>query len=108
MTSVKPGVTVNPPCTALLRVTVKVIASPSFALASVMATVSLPVAPPSSSMIVPVAGLPAVTPAGASDRLRLTVKVSSVSPAASSVVSTVKVCVSPAAPVKVSADVFSV
>ena len=108
MTSVKPGVTVNPPCTALLRVTVKVIASPSVAPASVMVTVWLPVVPPSSSMIVPVAGLPAVTPAGASDRLRPTVKVSSASTTASSVVATAKVCVSPAAPVKVSAAVFSV
>ena len=83
----------------------KVIESPSSADAS--ATVTAGVAPSSSAMV-PVAGSPAVTPEGAFDTLRLTAKVSSVSTTASSMVATVKVCSSPAVPLKLSAAVFSV
>ena len=103
VTSVKLGVTVSPPDTALSSVTVKVIESPSAALASAMVT-----AGSSSLVIVPVAVSVASTVAEVSDTARLTVKVSSGSSAVSSVVETVNVCVSPALPAKVSAEVFSV
>ena len=63
---------------------------------------------PSSSLMVPVAGSPTVTSGAASDTARLTVKVSLSSTASSSMVDTVKLCVSPAVPAKVSAEVFSV
>ena len=104
VTSVKDGVTVRPPSTALSSVTVNVIASPSLAEASSIVTAALP----SSFVIVPVAVSVAVTPAVVSDTARLTVKVSAASTTASSVVATVKLCVSPAVPVNVSAVVFSV
>ena len=103
MPSAKPGVTVRPPDTALSSVTVKLIASPSAAEASAMVTVAL-----SSSVMVTTAASPNVTPLGPPDTLRLTVKVSSSSTTASSMVSTVKVCSSPAVPVKLSAAVFAV
>ena len=107
--SVKLGVTVSPPCTAWFKVTVKVRASPSTALTFAIVTVALPpVRPPSSSVMVPVAGSPAVTPEGAFDTLRLTAKVSSSSTTASSMVATVKVCSSPTVPVKLSAAVLAV
>ena len=101
--SVKLGVTVKPPETALSRVTVKLIESPSLAEASAMVTAGW-----SSLVIVPVAVSVAVTVAVAPDTARLTVKVSSGSTAVSSVVVTVKLWVSPAVPAKVSAVVFSV
>ena len=63
---------------------------------------------PSSSVMVPVAGPPTVTSGPASDTVRLTVNVSFGSTSVSSVVATVKLCVSPAVPAKVSAEVFSV
>ena len=63
----------------------------------------MPVVPP-SSVIVPVAVSDAVTVAEVPETARLTVKVSSVSTSVSSVVATVKVLVSPAVPVKVSAE----
>ena len=56
----------------------------------------------------PVAVSVAVTVAEVPDTLRPTVKVSFGSTSVSSVVATVKVLVSPAVPVKVSAEVFSV
>ena len=59
-------------------------------------------------MIVPVAVSVAVTSAVVPDTLKLTVNVSSGSWSSSSVVATVNVCVSPAVPVKLSPDVFSV
>ena len=101
--SVKLGVTVKPPETALSRVTVKLIESPSLAEASAMVT-----AGSSSLVIVPVAVSVASTAAEVSDTARPTVKVSSASSAVSSVVETVNVCVSPSVPVKVRAVVFSV
>ena len=61
----------------------------------------------SSLSIVPVPVSVAVTPEGALDTDRPTVKVSSASNTASSVVETVKVFVSPFVPVKLSALVFS-
>ena len=69
-----------------------------------------PPLPPSSSVMVPVAESPAVTvtPLGVPDTPRLTLKVSSFSTTASSVVATVKVCVSPDLPIKAMAAVFSV
>ena len=57
VTSVKPGVTVSPPDTALSSVTVNVSESPSLADASATVTVALP----SSSVIVPVPVSVAVT-----------------------------------------------
>ena len=104
LTSVNDGVTVRPPCTASDNVTVKVIPSPSSALASAMVTAAL-----SSLLMVPVPVSVTVTvvPVGASDTARLTVKVSFASTTVSSVVSTVNVFVSPLVPVKVSAVVFS-
>ena len=76
--------------------------SPSEALASFTVTAAL-----SSLLIVPVPVSVAVTPLGALETVRPTVKVSFASSTASSVVSTVNVSVSPLAPVKVSAVVFS-
>ena len=99
----KLGVTVSPPATALSSVTVKVRASPSAALVSAMVTAA---SAPSSLVIVPVAVSVAVT--DVSETLRPTVKVSSGSASVSSIVATVKLCVSPAVPVNVSAAVFSV
>ena len=104
--SVKLGVTVNPPCTALSSVTVKVMSLPSLALASLIVTVALSALSPASLMVPAPVSL-AVTPLGASDTLSPTVKVSGCSNTSSSVVETVKVCVSLAVPVKVSAAVFS-
>ena len=108
MPSVKEGVTVRPPCTAWFSVTVKVIATPSSALASAMVTVAPVPVVPSSSRMVPVAVDAAVTVSEAPETLRPTTNVSSASTTASSVVGTVNVCVSPAVPAKVSAVVFSV
>ena len=104
LTSVNDGVTVSPPCTAAPRVTVKVMPSPSSALASFTVTTA-----PSSLLMVPVPVSVAVTvvPVGASEAVRLTVKVSFASTTVSSVVSTVNVFVSPLVPVKLSAVVFS-
>ena len=101
--SVKLGVTVSPPCTALSRVTVKVIPEPSEALASPIVTSAL-----SSSLIVPVPVSVDVTPDGASETVRPTVKVSFASSTASSVVDTVKVSVSPAVPLKLIPAVLAV
>ena len=103
VTSVKLGVTFSPPATALSSVTVKLSESPSLAEASAMVTAAL-----SSLVIVPVAVSVAVTVTEVPDTARPTVKVSSASTTASWVVETVKVSVSPAVPVKVSAEVFSV
>ena len=94
------GVTVRPPCTASDNVTVKVIPSPSSALASLMVTAAL-----SSLLMVPVPVSVEVTPEF--ETLNPTVKVSSASSTASSVVETMKVLVSPLVPVKLSAVVFS-
>ena len=102
--SVKLGVTVSPPCTALSRVTVKVIVSPSLAEALSIVTTALP----SLSVIVPVAMSLTLTVSVVPDTDRLTVKVSSASTTASSLVATANVCVSPALPANVSAAVFSV
>ena len=99
--SVKLGVTVRPPVTALSSVTVKVIASPSSAAASAIVT-----AAPSSSRIVPVAISVVFT--DVLEAVKPTVNVSSGSRWESSVVATVKVCVSPCVPAKVSTAVFSV
>ena len=104
--SVKPGVTVRPPATALSSVTVNDIDSPSAAEASATVTAG-PGGAASSLTIVPVAGV-AVTASDVPETLRLTVKVSSGSWTASSVVSTSRVFDSPAVPAKVSAAVFSV
>ena len=106
-TSVKLGVTVKPPCTALSSVTVKVMSPPSSALALLMVTVALSVLFEASSLMVPVPVSVDVTPEGASETLRPTVKVSLVSTTASCVVETVKVLVSLAVPSNESADVFS-
>ena len=95
MTSVKEGVTFNPPVTALSSVTVKVSESPSAALTSSIVTAA---SAPSSSRIVPVAVSLAVTDAEVPVTARLTVNVSWCSLAVSSVVATVIVCVSPAVP----------
>ena len=103
MTSVKLGVTFRPPDTAFSSVTVNVIESPSLAEASSMVTAVL-----SSSLTAPVAVSVAVTAAVVSDTARPTVNVSFGSTSVSSVVVTVKLCVSPAVPVNVSAEVFSV
>ena len=62
----------------------------------------------SSSTIVPVAVSVCVTGTEVPETFRFTVNVSSGSTAPSSVVATVKVCVSPAVPAKVRAAVFSV
>ena len=104
MTSVKLGVTVNPPDTALSSVTVNVITPPSPTIESSIVTAgSL-----SSSRIFPVAVSVAVTVFDVPETVRPTVKVSSDSSSASSVVATVKVFVSSFVPAKVSAAVFSV
>ena len=63
---------------------------------------------PSSLRIVPVAVSVAVIDCEVSETVRLTVNVSSASTTASSVVATVKVCVSFAVPAKVSGVVFAV
>ena len=105
MTSVKLGVTVRPPDTALSRVTVKVRASPSAALASAIVTAG---GTPSSLVIVPVAVSVVFTFCSVSETARPMVNVSSSSASVSSVVATVKLCFSPAVPAKVSAAVFSV
>ena len=89
---------------ALSSVTVKVIESPSLADASAIVSVGGRL----SSKIVPVAVSVAVTVTDVSETVRPTVKVSAVSATASSVVATVKVCVSPRVPAKASPDVFSV
>ena len=98
--SVKLGVTVNPPDTSASSVTVKVSKSPSPADVSEIVNAAA-----SSSTITPFA-LVAFT--ALSETLRLTSNTSFASAAASSVVATVKVCVSPAVPAKVSVFVFSV
>ena len=105
MTSVKLGVTVRPPDTALSSVTVKLNESPSLAETSAMVTAA---SAPSSLVIVPVAVSVAVTVAVVPDTARPTVNVSWCSLSVSSVVATVKLCVSPAVPANVSAEVFSV
>ena len=79
--SVKDGVTVSPPCTASDSVTVKVMDSPSDALASFTVTAAL-----SSSSMVPMPVSLEVTPLGALETVKLTVNVSSASSTASSVV----------------------
>ena len=100
VTSVKLGVTVSPPDTALSSVTVNVIESPSAAEASAIVRAGL-----SLSRIVPVAV--SVTLTGVpSETLRLTVNVSAASLSSSSTVDTVKVCVSPAVPTNVSRSVL--
>ena len=104
VTSVKLGVTVRPPGTALSSVTVNVIASPSSADASAIVTAGAA----SSSVIVPVAVSAVVTGNDVPETLRRTVNVSSGSASASSVVTTVNVCVSPAVPAKLIAAVFAV
>ena len=110
--SVKLGVTVSPSCTAWFSVTVKVRDSPSTASeapAFAIVTVALlPVLPRSSLVIVPVAVSVAVTVVEVPEMLRPTVKVSSSSTTVSSVVVTVKACVSPDVPAKARAAVFSV
>ena len=93
----------KPPVIALSRVTVKVIASPSLAEESSIVTAGA-----SSSRIVPVAVSVAVTVSCAPETVRFTVNVSSDSASLSSVVATVKVCVSPTVPAKVMPAVFSV
>ena len=104
VTAVKLGVTVSPPATALFSVTVKVSESPSLADASMTVTV----AAPSSSMIVPTPVSVAVTGNDVAEACRLTVNVLFVPWLAFPVVATAKVCVSPAAPAKVRAAVFAV
>ena len=81
----------------------KEIESPSDALPSSIVTSA-----PSSLLIVPVPVSVDVTPAGASETLKPTVKVSSPSSTASSFVATVSVFVSPAVPVKLIPAVFAV
>ena len=100
--SVKLGVTVRPPGTALLSTTAKVIRLPSCAQA-----LPISAAAPSSSMIVPVAVSVAVTAVDVPETDRLTVNVSC-SPSLSAVVATVKVWVSPAVPAKMRAVVLAV
>ncbi len=95
----------NPPPTALSSVTVKVMSSPSSALAFAILTTA---GVSSSSRIVPVALEVAVTLAEVPDTLSLTLKVSSDSSSESSVVVTVKVRVSPLVPEKEIPLVFSV
>ena len=95
--------TSSPPDTAVCSVTVNVIESPSFAEASATVADEL-----SSSVIVPPAVSVAVTVAVVPDTARPTVNVSFGSTSVSSVVATVKLCVSPAVPANVSAEVFSV
>ena len=103
--SVKLGVTVSPPCTALSSVTVKAMESPSDLAASLTVTVAA-----SSLLIVPVPVsvdvilLASVVPETASP----TVMVSLASSAASSVVATLKVCSSSAVPVKLIPAVLAV
>ena len=98
---------VNAPASSV-PVTVTVCAPPSSAT-EVGATESVTaVEAASSSVIVPVPVSVAVTVTVVPDTVKPTVNVSSPSTRASSVVATVKVCVSPAAPAKVSAAVFSV
>ena len=94
----------RPPCTAADSVTVNVMLSPSSALASFTVTVAL-----SSLLMVPVPVALAVMSSVSvvSETLRPTVKVSSPSTMASSVVDTVKVLVSPLVPLKERAAVFS-
>ena len=101
--SVKLGVTVKPPTTALSTITVKVIESPSVADASPTVRVAV-----SSLVIVPVAASVADMVITVSEMVRPTVKVSAASTTSSSVVATVKVFVSPAVPAKTSPAVFSV
>ena len=103
VTSVKLGVTVRPPDTGLSRVTVNVMAPPSLPFASSIVTAG----GLSSSTIVAVAE-DVATVSEVPETVRPTVKVSSDSRRVSSVVATVKVCDSSAAPAKVSAAVFSV
>ena len=101
--SVKLGVTVRPPATAASSVTVNSTPAPSSAEASAIVRVGK-----SSLRIVPVAVSVDTTFSEVPDTVRLTANVSSDSTSVSSVVATVKVCVSPAVPAKVSAAVFSV
>ena len=110
---VKLGVTVRPPDTAVSSVTVNAIPSPSAAEASAIVTAGVDAevrgagASP-SWRIVPVAVSVCVTVSEVPETVRLTVNVSSGSWSVSSVVVTVKLCVSPAVPAKVSPVVFSV
>ena len=104
MSSVKLGVTVKPPCTALSTVTTNEIAAPSVLDALPIDTVALP----SSLVIVPVAVSLAVTVSVVPETAKPTVNVSPASTTSSSLVDTVKVCCSPFAPEKLSAAVFSV
>ena len=76
--------------------------SPSSALASFTVTAAL-----SSSLMVPVPVSLTVTPVGAPDTLKPTVKVSLASSTASSSVETVNVLVSPLVPLKSRSAVFS-
>ena len=103
--SVKRGVTVSPPVTALSSVTVNAIELPSTADASAIVTAGCV---PSSSVTVPVAVSVAVTVVWVPETVRPTVNVSSFSTSASSVVATVKDCVSPRVPMKVMGAVFAV
>ena len=103
VTSLKLGLTVSPPDNALSSVTLKVRASPSSALASAIVTAGA-----SSSVMVPVAVSVGVTVVEVPETVKLTVKLSSASNNSSSVVATVKVCSSPAVPVKLRAAVFAV
>ena len=100
----KLGVTFRPPDTALSSVTVNVNGSPSLADASA----SVSVGASSSSRIVPFAVGPASTFAEVPEMVMPTKKASLPSSSVSSIVATVKVCVSSFVPVKVSAAVFSV
>jgi len=100
--SVKLGVTLNPPDTAPSTVTVNLIPSPSLADA-------LPIvrAGASSLRMYPVAvSVPKL--ASVSETVRPTVKISVASHTLSSMVATVKVCVSFGKPSKVSVGVFAV
>ena len=101
--SVKLGVTVNPPHTGLSSVTVNASGSPSSADAPSIVTAGAP----SSSRIVPVA-VRAATVSEVPETDRPTVKVSSGSMSASSVVATTNVWASPLVPAKIMAAVFSV
>ena len=91
-----------------VAVTVTVFAPPSSATELGSTDSVMPVEAVSSFVIVPVPVSVAVTGAVVPDTDRLTVNVSLLSTTASSVVATLKVCVSPAVPVKVSTAVFAV
>ena len=107
--SVKEGVTVNPPATALSSVTVKVIVSPSMAAASAIVTVGkAPCRARERSRIVPVAATVASTATVVPETDRATMNVSSSSTSESSMVATMRVRVSPAVPAKLMAVVSAV